>query len=156
MALTFPWLQNRNLHYVTQLEVSLHRAMINTPNKGASNPFEERVHSEHDHETRQPGDGWTPPHFYGELTRTEEGCMLMKEKGHFQLFANYIREHAMDNRDPEVILRLKATLWAVGNIGATRNGLPFLEEEDIVKDIVHMAEKCDVLSLKGYVSLNIH
>ncbi|KAM3580575.1 hypothetical protein VKS41_007236 [Umbelopsis sp. WA50703] len=143
------WFENRNLHYVTQLEVSLHRAMINTPNKGASNPFEERVHSEHDHETRQPGDGWTPPHFYGELTRTEEGCMLMKEKGHFQLFANYIREHAMDNRDPEVILRLKATLWAVGNIGATRNGLPFLEEEDIVKDIVNMAEKCDVLSLKG-------
>ncbi|KAJ2956653.1 hypothetical protein NQZ79_g7530 [Umbelopsis isabellina] len=142
-------LQNRNLHYVTQLEVSLHRAMINTANKGAVNPFEERVHSEHDHETKQPGDGWTPPHFYGELTRTEEGCMLLKEKGHFQLFVNFIRGYALDNHDPEVILRLKATLWAVGNIGATRNGLPFLEEEDIVKDIVNMADKCDVLSLKG-------
>jgi hypothetical protein len=37
----------------------------------------------------------------------------------------------------------------VGNIGSTRNGLPFLEEEDIVKDIVYLAENSEVLSLKG-------
>jgi hypothetical protein len=77
--------------------------------------------------------------------------MLLKKKGHFQLFANFIRSYSLDNRDPETILRLKATLWAVGNIGATRNGLPFLEEEDIVKDIVNMAEESNILSLKGYV-----
>jgi rapamycin-insensitive companion of mTOR len=100
---------------------------------------------------RQPGDGWTPPHFYGELTRTEDGCMLLKEKGHFQLFANFIRNYSVDHHDPETILRLKATLWAVGNIGSTRNGLPFLEEEDIVKDIINMAEKSDIISLKGLV-----
>lgn len=81
--------------------------------------------------------------------------MLLKKKGHFQLFANFIRSYSLDNQDPETILRLKATLWAVGNIGATRNGLPFLEEEDIVKDIVNMAEESNILSLKGYVNLFI-
>jgi hypothetical protein len=51
--LTFSLLiQNRNQHYVTQLEISLHRALINTPNKGTTNPFEERIHSEHNHETK--------------------------------------------------------------------------------------------------------
>ncbi|CAO3672310.1 unnamed protein product [Umbelopsis ramanniana] len=143
------WFENRNQHYVTQLEISLHRALINTPNKGTTNPFEERIHSEHNHEAKQPGDGWTPPHFYGELTRTEEGCMLLKEKGHFQLFASFIRNYLLDDRDFETILRLKATLWAVGNIGSTRNGLPFLEEEDIIKDVINMAEGSDIISLKG-------
>lgn len=98
---------------------------------------------------RQPGDGLTPPHFYGELTKTEEGCNLLREKGHFHHFAEFIRQHAKENDNMQIIQQLKAVLWAVGNIGATKNGLPFLEEEDIVKDIVSMAENSEVLSLKG-------
>lgn len=91
----------------------------------------------------------TPPHFYGELTKTTEGCDLLREKGHFQIFADFIRSYSMENRDPDIVRNLKAVLWAVGNIGATKNGLPFLEEEDIVKDIVYMAERSEVLSIKG-------
>lgn len=92
----------------------------------------------------------TPPHFYGELTKTEEGCELLRQKGHFKLFADYVRkcssEKAISN---ESLSQLKAVLWALGNIGATKNGLPFLEEEDIVKDIVNLAENSEILSLKG-------
>lgn len=100
---------------------------------------------------RQPGDGLTPPHFYGELTKTEEGCNLLRERGHFKLFADYVRNFSLEKHDQvEASLgQLKAVLWALGNIGATKNGLPFLEEEDIVKDIVEMAESSDILSLKG-------
>ncbi|KAI7866417.1 Rapamycin-insensitive companion of mTOR, N-term-domain-containing protein [Spinellus fusiger] len=143
------WFEYRNRHYVTQLELSLARALVNTPDKKSLSPFEERIDSENDFEGLQPGDGLTPPHFYGELTKTEEGCSLLRERGHFQLFANYLREHSLEKQDMEVLQHLKAVLWAVGNIGATRNGLPFLEEEDIVKDIVAMAESNEVLSLKG-------
>lgn len=100
-------------------------------------------------ESRQPGDGLSPPHFYGELTKTEEGCQLLRDKGHFQLFVQYIRSYSLDNQDIDALQQLKAVLWAVGNIGATRNGLPFLEDEDVVKDIVHMAENSNILSLKG-------
>ncbi|RCH97274.1 hypothetical protein CU098_004610, partial [Rhizopus stolonifer] len=144
------WFERGNQNYVTQLELSLARALINSPDKKILNPFEERIDSENDFETLQPGDGLTPPHFYGELTKTEEGCNLLRQKGHFQLFANYVRNFSLDNIDSEESLRqLKAVLWALGNIGATKNGLPFLEEEDIVKDIVNLAENSQILSLKG-------
>lgn len=93
----------------------------------------------------------TPPHFYGELTKTEEGCNLLREKGHFKLFANFVRNFPLEKHfeTEELLGQLKAVLWALGNIGATKNGLPFLEEEDIVKDIISMAESSDILSLKG-------
>lgn len=97
----------------------------------------------------QAGDGLTPPHFYGELTKTEEGCALLRDKGHFQYFVDYIRNYSLENQNVEVFQQLKAVLWAVGNIGSTKNGLPFLEEEDIIKDIVTIAENSEVLSLKG-------
>ncbi|OAD02912.1 hypothetical protein MUCCIDRAFT_143465 [Mucor lusitanicus CBS 277.49] len=131
------WFEVSNQNYVIQLELSLARALVNTPEKKTINP--------------QPGDGLTPPHFYGELTKTEEGCNLLRERGHFKLFADYVRNFSLKKQDQvEASLgQLKAVLWALGNIGATKNGLPFLEEEDVVKDIVEMAESSDILSLKG-------
>ncbi|KAG0742053.1 hypothetical protein G6F57_008738 [Rhizopus arrhizus] len=144
------WFERGNQNYVTQLELSLARALINSPDKKTINPFEERTDSENDFEMLQPGDGFTPPHFYGELTKTEEGCTLLRQKGHFQLFANYVRKFSAEKTDSgESLSQLKAILWALGNIGATKNGLPFLEEEDIVKDIVYLAENSQILSLKG-------
>ncbi|ORZ19033.1 Rapamycin-insensitive companion of mTOR, N-term-domain-containing protein [Absidia repens] len=142
------WFEYRNHQYVMQLELSLARALVNTPKKKV-NPFEERVDSEIDFESLQAGDGLSPPHFYGELTKTKEGCTLLRDKGHFQLFTDYIREYSLEPQDSETMQHLKSVLWAVGNIGSTRNGLPFLEEEDIVKDIVYLAENSEVLSLKG-------
>lgn len=145
------WFERGNQNYVTQLELSLARALIHTPEKKSLNPFEERVDSENDFEALRPGDGLTPPHFYGELTKTEEGCHLLREKGHFKLFADFVRRFPLQEREPEEssLSQLKAVLWALGNIGATKNGLPFLEEEDIVKDIINLAESSDILSLKG-------
>ncbi|ORX62115.1 hypothetical protein DM01DRAFT_1298682 [Hesseltinella vesiculosa] len=142
------WFEFRNQQYVIQLELSLARALANSPCKKI-NPFEERVDSEFDFEQLQPGDGLSPPHFYGELTKTEEGCTLLREKGHFRQFTQFLRDHWDKVYDVQTVQQLKAVLWAIGNIGSTRNGLPFLEEEEIVKDIVFMAEHCEILSLKG-------
>lgn len=46
----FSYFQSRNQHYVTQLEVSLARAMINTPEKVPTSAFDERIDSENDFE----------------------------------------------------------------------------------------------------------
>lgn len=54
-----------------------------------------------------------PPHFYGEITKTEEGCSILREKGHFPEFARYIRQHATESSDTTVLLKLKSALWAV-------------------------------------------
>jgi hypothetical protein len=62
---------------------------------------------------RNSFDGISPPHFYGELAKTDEGCQLLKEKGHFRDFAKFIREHGLESRDTSVIAKLKSVLWAV-------------------------------------------
>jgi rapamycin-insensitive companion of mTOR len=94
-----------------------------------------------------------PLHFYGELTKTTEGCRILEEKGHFDEFALFILSCKDEEEDTEVILKLKSCLWAVGNIGANDGGVPFLVKFGIVKDIVSIAEQSSVISLKGYRTL---
>ena len=91
-----------------------------------------------------------PLHFYGELTRTAEGCRILEEKGHFNEFAQFIVTCKDEDEDLEIIAKLKSCLWAIGNIGANDGGVPFLEKSGIVRDIVFIAECSSVISLKGY------
>lgn len=107
---------------------------------------------------KRPGDinvidrdmmGIVPPHFYRELARTSEGCVLLREKGHFDQFAWFIREHALADEDVEIVTKVKGCLWAVGNIGSMPFGAPFLDEANIVESIVKIAEQSPVLTLKG-------
>lgn len=93
--------------------------------------------------------GIVPPHFYRELARTSEGCVLLREKGHFDQFAWFIREHALADEDVEIVTKVKGCLWAVGNIGSMPFGAPFLDEANIVESIVKIAEQSPVLTLKG-------
>lgn len=58
-------------------------------------------------------DGTVPPHFYGELTKTEEGCHLLREKGHFVEFSQFIRQHGLEASDSDLLNKLKSVLWAV-------------------------------------------
>jgi hypothetical protein len=47
------------------------------------------------------------------MSKTEYGCQILEDKGHFIEFAQYIRQHADENEDPELIMKLKSILWAV-------------------------------------------
>lgn len=58
-------------------------------------------------------DGTLPPHFYGELVKTREGCQLLAASGHFAEFANYIRNFGLEEEEGEIIAGLKSALWAV-------------------------------------------
>ena len=49
----------------------------------------------------------------------------------------------------DLINKLKSVLWAVGTIGSTPHGLPFLEDEHIIGNIVEIAEQSDIISVKG-------
>ncbi|KAH0564991.1 hypothetical protein GP486_001623 [Trichoglossum hirsutum] len=132
--------QGRNDVYVTIVEASLYRAL----------------HMEHEKPQRNANDGQertnygiVPPHFYRELTRTTEGCKLLEEKGHFTEFAATIRDFGMEKDDPEIILKVKGCMWAVGNVGSMALGAPFLESSDVVHQIVKIAEESEVMGLKG-------
>ncbi|KAG0034907.1 hypothetical protein BGZ81_002314 [Podila clonocystis] len=140
------WSMFANRQYMIQTEVKLAKAM----ELQRFNPFSEDGKFENEAEVQLAlAKQVLTPHFYGELTRTEEGCRLLRLKGHFAEYARYIREHGNECKDPSIISELKSVLWAVGNIGSTPGGLPFLEEEDLIKYIVGMAERSKILSLKG-------
>ncbi|KAF6757410.1 Rapamycin-insensitive companion of mTOR, N-term-domain-containing protein [Ephemerocybe angulata] len=76
-------------------------------------------------------DGSVPPHFYGEI------------------FAQFIRQHSHDSEDPDLTMKLKSILWAVGNVGATEGGLHFLEEEEVIPAVLDILDKSPIPSVKG-------
>ena len=58
-------------------------------------------------------DGIVPPHFYGVMAKTDVGCQVLQDKGHFGEFAEFIRLHGLESEDQDMILKLKSVLWAV-------------------------------------------
>ena len=40
-------------------------------------------------------------------------------------------------------------MWAVGNVGSMEFGAPFLEESEIVQDIIRIAQGAEVMSMRG-------
>jgi len=134
------WFLGRNDSYVTLVEASLARALADVPEKPQST-FEDSI------EPRNYGH--VPPHFYRELSRTAEGCELLKAKGHFEEFAATIQDFATESEDCETILKVKGCLWAVGNVGSMELGAPFLENTDVVKYVVQIAETSEVMTLRG-------
>ncbi|KAL1897233.1 hypothetical protein Cpir12675_002415 [Ceratocystis pirilliformis] len=139
------WFLGRNDSYVGLVEASLARAFLDPAEEQQSRPpqFDD---------TELDGDFTemhVPPHFYRELTRTSEGCKLLRDKGHFDEFVATIREFGMQSEDPESLTKVKGCLWAVGNVGSMELGAPFLESCDVVELIVHIAQEHEIMSLRG-------
>lgn len=130
------WFNERNIYYVVQVEVFLAKV------------FSAGNHGDYDDDLLA-FDGSVPPHFYGEMSKTELGCQILHEKGHFSEFAQFIRQHSHDSEDPDLTMKLKSILWAVGNVGATEGGLHFLEEEEVIPAVLDILDKSPIPSVKG-------
>ena len=153
------WFLGRNEKYVTLVEASLSRAFSYEPEKGAV-ATRTAAAAGHADETSSSNTGSgnisekqlfgvVPPHFYRELTRTAEGCKLLEASGHFEEFASTIKDFWREDEDPETMLKVKGSLWAVGNVGSMELGAPFLEASNIVDWIVRIAEQSAVISMRG-------
>lgn len=134
------WFLGRNDSYVTLVEASLSRALMMVP---------ERPTSSHDEQMKTQDYGTVPPHFYRELTRTSEGCQLLRDSGHFDVFVANIQDSWREDEDPEAITKLKGSLWAVGNVGSMELGAPFLQETDVVNWIIKIAASSEVMTIRG-------
>ncbi|KAL8971770.1 MAG: hypothetical protein Q9197_003104 [Variospora fuerteventurae] len=135
------WFSLRNYRYVTLVEASLTRAF--------SMLMQEPSKTDHNEPLRPQDYGSLPPHFYRELTRTQEGCDLLRDSGHFDDFVATITETWTEDADSEGLVKLKGCLWAVGNIGSMELGASFLEGSDVVSWIVKVAERSEVTTLRG-------
>jgi rapamycin-insensitive companion of mTOR len=135
------WFLGRNDAYVALVEASILRAYMD----GNTN----KVHFTDDAVVDLHEIGVAPAHFYRELARTQEGCKLLKQSGHFYEFSSTIRDFRLDEEDPEVLTKVKGCMWAVGNIGSMDLGAPFLEEANVVSTIVRIAQGAQVMSMRG-------
>ncbi|TKY87021.1 hypothetical protein EX895_003698 [Sporisorium graminicola] len=154
------WFNERNQRYVVEVEVMLadffsiyRKSSANSTSAGVTNgapgtpsAFVSPPSARTDCFSK---DGVVPPHFYGELAKTPEGGHILQQKGHFAEFAHFVRQHGSEASDSELINKLKSVLWAVGNIGANELGLPFLEAENMISQVVEIAETSPVLSIRG-------
>ncbi|KAM0283376.1 hypothetical protein ACHAQH_002499 [Verticillium albo-atrum] len=139
------WFLGRNDTYVDLIETSLAKAFSDN-----SEEQQQRLSmvDQAQAESMEP-ESHLPPHFYRELARTEEGCRMLRDKGHFVEFASTIRDYGMQSADPELLLKVKGCMWAVGNVGSMELGAPFLESCDVVQDIVKIAQEHEMMSLRG-------
>jgi rapamycin-insensitive companion of mTOR len=48
-------------------------------------------------------------------------------------------------------LRKRAALWTIGHIGSSEYGFKLIQEADILKIIVDLAENAEILSIRGLV-----
>jgi len=130
------WFNGRNINYVVEVEVFLAKVF------NFSNIVE-------DDEDLLEFDGTVPAHFYGEMAKTEVGCQVLQEKGHFVEFSQFIKHHGNESEDTDLISKLKSILWAVGNVGSTEGGLHFCEEEEIIPAILEIAQNSPIPSVRG-------
>ncbi|RKP05819.1 Rapamycin-insensitive companion of mTOR, middle domain-containing protein [Thamnocephalis sphaerospora] len=145
--------QKNNIEYVAEVEMTLASAFgshyMRTHTTDATVPAESGVRFERRCAmTRFRAEGIAPPHLYGSLVRTPIGCELFQRKEHLDILGGTVH----DWRDMLItatgVLRLKAALWAIGNIGASESGFALLNEA-IVQDIVAIAEGAEVYSVRG-------
>ena len=65
------------------------------------------------------------------MAKTELGCQVLLEKGHFSEFAAFIRRHGLESEDQDLILKLKSVLWAVVSEPVTSDLLPLTRRRAI-------------------------
>ncbi|KAF2672574.1 cytosolic regulator pianissimo [Microthyrium microscopicum] len=143
------WFLGRNDTYVAVIEASLAHALASDQKTEKPTQQYPLYNAYDDSQQAEPEYGVVPPHFYRELTRTAEGCKLLASTGHFDQFATTLADWGMEDDDSETILKVKGCLWAVANVGSMELGAPFLEQSDVVRYIVRIAEESEVMTLRG-------
>jgi rapamycin-insensitive companion of mTOR len=58
-------------------------------------------------------DGTAPSHFFGELTKTPEGCQYLRDQDVVGPLAAIVRQHGLEGRDHSILTNLKCALWAL-------------------------------------------
>ncbi|KAI9348732.1 Rapamycin-insensitive companion of mTOR, N-term-domain-containing protein [Zopfochytrium polystomum] len=89
-----------------------------------------------------------PLHFFGELSKSEEGAELLADTDCLHVFTEVISAWEQLQRVSSEIPKLKACVWAVGHIGASPHGVLLLDTS-VIPTIVQMIEQTVILTLKG-------
>ncbi|KAN0036442.1 hypothetical protein ACTFIV_001735 [Dictyostelium citrinum] len=86
---------------------------------------------------------YLPPHFFGELAKTEKGCQIIRKSNNYQRFLKIIQDPSAKQLDK------RASLIAIGHIGSSVDGYSFVKESDTIKLLIGIAEKSQCLALRS-------
>ncbi|XP_051960236.1 rapamycin-insensitive companion of mTOR [Xyrauchen texanus] len=136
------WQKEYNLKYVDLLEEQLNEALT-TYRK----PVDGDNYVRRSNQRLQRPNVFLPVHLYGQLVHDKTGCHLLEAQNVVPDLSYTVRCPVLDKW--EGIKQLKASLWALGNIGTSNWGLNLLQEENVIPDIVALAHDCEVLSIRG-------
>ncbi|XP_052634779.1 rapamycin-insensitive companion of mTOR isoform X1 [Harpia harpyja] len=136
------WQKEYNLKYVELIEEQLNEALT-TYRK----PVDGDNYVRRSNQRLQRPHVYLPVHLYGQLVHHKTGCHLLESQSIVTDLSYTVRSPMLDKW--EGIKQLKAALWALGNIGSSNWGLNLLQEENVIPDIMALAQQCEVLSVRG-------
>ncbi|KAM8793503.1 rapamycin-insensitive companion of mTOR-like [Eudromia elegans] len=136
------WQKEYNLKYVELIEEQLNEALT-TYRK----PVDGDNYVRRSNQRLQRPHVYLPIHLYGQLVHHKTGCHLLESQSIVPDLSYTVRSPMLDKW--EGIKQLKAALWALGNIGSSNWGLNLLQEENVIPDIMALAQHCEVLSIRG-------
>ncbi|XP_061842148.1 rapamycin-insensitive companion of mTOR-like isoform X3 [Nerophis lumbriciformis] len=136
------WQKEYNLKYVDLIEEQLNEALT-TYRK----PVDGDNYVRRSNQRLQRPNVYLPVHLYGQLVHDKTGCHLLEAQSIVPDLSYTVRSPMLDTW--EGIKQLKAALWALGNIGSSNWGLNLLREENVIPDILALAQQCEVLSVRG-------
>ncbi|XP_052412366.1 rapamycin-insensitive companion of mTOR isoform X1 [Carassius gibelio] len=136
------WQKGYNLKYVDMIEEQLNEALT-TYRK----PVDGDNYVRRSNQRLQRPNVFLPVHLYGQLVHDKTGCLLLEAQGVIPDLSYTVRSPVLDTW--EGIKQLKAALWALGNIGSSNWGLNLLQEENVIPDVIALAQHCEVLSIRG-------
>uniref|UniRef100_A0A671Q8I3 Rapamycin-insensitive companion of mTOR-like n=1 Tax=Sinocyclocheilus anshuiensis TaxID=1608454 RepID=A0A671Q8I3_9TELE len=136
------WQKEYNLKYVDMIEEQMNEALT-TYRK----PVDGDNYVRRSNQRLQRPNVFLPVHLYGQLVHDKTGCLLLEAQGVIPDLSYTVRSPVLDKW--EGIKQLKAALWALGNIGSSNWGLNLLQEENVIPDIIALAQHCEVLCIRG-------
>ncbi|KAM9392798.1 LOW QUALITY PROTEIN: rapamycin-insensitive companion of mTOR-like [Pholidichthys leucotaenia] len=136
------WQKEYNLKYVDLIEEQLNEALT-TYRK----PVDGDNYVRRSNQRLQRPNVYLPVHLYGQLVHDKTGCHLLEAQSVVPDLSYTVRSPMLDTW--EGIKQLKSALWALGNIGSSNWGLNLLQEENVIPDILLLAQHCEVLSVRG-------
>uniref|UniRef100_A0A8C8EA23 RPTOR independent companion of MTOR complex 2 n=1 Tax=Otus sunia TaxID=257818 RepID=A0A8C8EA23_9STRI len=136
------WQKEYNLKYVELIEEQLNEALT-TYRK----PVDGDNYVRRSNQRLQRPHVYLPVHLYGQLVHHKTGCHLLESQNIVTDLSYIVHSPVLDKW--EGIKQLKAALWALGNIGSSNWGLNLLQEENVIPDIMALAQHCEVLSIRG-------
>ncbi|NWI20053.1 RICTR protein, partial [Crypturellus soui] len=136
------WQKEYNLKYVELIEEQLNEALT-----AYRKPVDGDNYVRRSNQRLQRPHVYLPIHLYGQLVHHKTGCHLLESQSIVPDLSYTVRSPMLDKW--EGIKQLKAALWALGNIGSSNWGLNLLQEENVIPDIMALAQHCEVLSVRG-------